>query len=92
MEYTQADFEAELLKEESLINPPINYKFQRRAMKNYECEKCGEEIHKNELYHEYKPNPKYDPKTHKMVYDKWRKRCIKCEPNNHIELEMIREK
>ena len=87
--YTQVDYELELLKEARLINPPINYKFQRRALKNYECENCGCEIHKNELYYEYKPNPKYDVKKHKKIYFKWRKRCWNCEPFNHIELENI---
>ena len=45
--------------------PPINYKFQRTALKNYTCENCGNEIHKKELYYEYKPNPTYDKRLNK---------------------------
>ena len=71
--------------------PIIKYKFQRKARKNYICEQCGNEIHKNELYYEYKPNPIYDLINHKMVYDKWRKRCFECEPFYHSELLLIKE-
>lgn len=73
------------------IYPPINYKFQRKARKNYICEKCGNEIHKNEYYYEYKPNPIYNIIKHIMIYFTWRKRCIDCEPFYHSELILIKE-
>ena len=58
----------------------VNHKFQRKAKKNYSCEKCGSEIHKNEFYFEWKPLP-----TKKHWFN-WRKRCIDCEPRHYNEV------
>lgn len=88
---SEKDYLKELKGDLDKIFPPINYKFQRRARKNYICEKCKTEIHKNEYYYEYKSNPSYDKLLSKRVYFKWRKRCINCEPRSHLELEIIME-
>jgi hypothetical protein len=91
--YTFEDYMREELELLNKKYPPINYRFQRKANKNHICEVCNVEIHKNEYYWSYKPNPIYVQEQHKKVkvYDKWRKRCIDCEPRNHIELENIKE-
>lgn len=73
------------------LYPPINYKFMRTATKQHFCEVCGVEIHKNELYWTYKPNPSYDKRTKKKEYHKWRKRCWDHEPRSHEELKTILE-
>jgi hypothetical protein len=79
------------LREFNLQYPPINYKIQVKAKKSHTCEECGCEIHPNEYYWKYKPNPTYDKWSKKKTYHKWRKRCIDCEPVNHIELDNIKE-
>lgn len=71
----------------------IKYKFLRIANKTHICEMCGNEIHKNEHIWWYKPKPNY-LKTNKnrlgfKIYNKWRKRCIDCEPKSYAELELI---
>lgn len=89
--YTYEDYIEELRVEDLKKYPPIKYKFQRRARKTHMCEMCGSEIHPNEYYWSYKPNPTYNLYKHKREYDKWRKRCIRCEPLSHEELKSIKE-
>jgi len=59
--------------------------FQRVAMKNYTCEKCGQEIHRNELYYQYKPLPT------KMYWFTWRNRCIECKPIYYDEVKLYED-
>ncbi len=63
----------------------ITKKFERVAMKNYTCEKCGQEIHKNERYFQYKPLPT------KKYWFAWRNRCIDCEPLYYDEVELYED-
>jgi|GEM_PF-5809751 len=59
--------------------------FERVAMKNYTCEKCGQEIHKNELYYQYKPLPT------KKYWFTWRNRCIDCKPVYYSEVDLYED-
>ena len=59
--------------------------FERVAMKNYTCEKCGQEIHKNEYYYQYKPLP-----TRRHWFT-WRNRCIDCKPIYYDEVHLYED-
>jgi len=71
------------------LYPKIKNKKQTAARKNYTCEMCGNEIHKNELMWWYKPRPIYLGPNHPKIYFKWRKRSFDCEPMSYAELEEI---
>ena len=58
---------------------------QRKAKQSYECEKCGNEIPKGDLYYEYKPLPG------KRYWSIWRKRCIDCKPLYYDEAEIYQD-
>ena len=73
------------------IDPPVKYKFQHTARKNHTCEKCGCEIHKNELIWWWKPLPTFSYITGKKIYHKWRCRCMDCEPKRQSEVELYYE-
>jgi len=70
----------------------INYCFMRKAKNNYICEYCGKEIHKNEYYYYYKPDPHYDKYRKIHIFSKWAHRCIDCKPQTHVEISEIESK
>lgn len=86
------DFEKMFNKIFNINIMKVTCKYERLAKKNYICEKCGKEIHKNEYYYTWKPLPKYNYLDKTKNYFKWRKRCIECEPIRENEVDLYEEK
>lgn len=82
-EYNFSDYMKEQHQESQ--KGKIGKVFQRVAKKNYTCEKCGQEIHKNEHYYQYKPLP-----TRKHWFT-WRNRCIDCKPIYYDEVHLYED-
>lgn len=47
-----------------------------KALKNYECVSCGNEIVKGDLYYSYKP-----------LFENRKRRCINCKPKIYNDYE-----